>query len=89
MTEFGIVSFHGVSLRFVQHGLIESTVIIHIGIGGQAITVILRRVGRLIHHLLQNLKRTLQRQYPADNAMRGTSPCGDQVDFVSFEPTKV
>jgi hypothetical protein len=64
-------------------------VIVHIGIRFPAIAVILRRVGRLLHHVLQEFKRTLQRQRPTYDTPRRPIDGSYEVNAVFFVPAKV
>ena len=89
MAELRIVCLDRIRLRLVVERLILSAVIVHIGIRFPAIAVILRRVWRLIHHVLQEFKGALQRQGPTHNTARRTIDCRYKVNTVFFVPAKV
>ncbi len=89
MPEFGIVAFHRVSLGLVSHSVIRCTMIVHIGVSRQTITVIVLRGWTLVNHVLEYFKGTLRHDGMSDNAPCGTIHGGDDIHFVFFEPTNV
>lgn len=89
MTELRIVAFDGIGLRFVVKRLILSPVIVDIGIRFPTIAIILRGRRRLIHHVLQNFKRTGECQRPTDHAARRPIHRCYKVNAVFFVPAKV
>jgi hypothetical protein len=89
VAQLRILAFNRIGLRFVVQRLILSAVIVDVGIRFPAIAVIVCGVRGLIHYLLQDFKRSLQGEHPADDATCRTIHCGYQVDSVFFAPTKV
>lgn len=89
MAELGIVCLDRVGLRLVVEGLIQCAVIVNIGIRFPAVAVILWGVRTLIHHVLQNFKRTLECKRPTNHTARDAIYRCYAVNAVFFAPAKV